>query len=401
MQGFMIALLECSITMSVIALLYMAITPLLAKTFTAKGRYYGWLVIILGLIIPFRLHPHVPAIRLDTLLPALKISDGGSARQAVSAAAASSAIPWQAVAGGLWLAGVVVFLAYHAIRHRRFLHMVTRWSTEIRDRQALHMLHEVQAKLGIRQQVALQACPGISSPMLLGFVRPTILLPSDNILSDELPLIFKHELVHLKRRDLWYKALVLVAAAFHWFNPVVYVMARDIALQCELSCDEEVVKNTDIAGRQQYVEAIIGMLKKQSVAPTIFSTNFYGSKQGLKNRVLSIMDARSKKWGTPIVALVIAATLSTGTVLTLSGPSSIPVQPPSLPKVESSPVEKLPVNDQSDSTAPVPHPEAKKDGSASELELLPNDASPRLIQGNPKVEIEVPAAEGPKLIKIE
>lgn len=216
--------------------------PLLAKTFTAKGRYYGWLVIILGLIIPFRLHPHVPAIRLDTLLPALKISDGGSARQAVSAAAASSAIPWQAVAGGLWLAGVVVFLAYHAIRHRRFLHMVTRWSTEIRDRQALHMLHEVQAKLGIRQQVALQACPGISSPMLLGFVRPTILLPSDNILSDELPLIFKHELVHLKRRDLWYKALVLVAAAFHWFNPVVYVMARDIALQCELSCDEEVVK---------------------------------------------------------------------------------------------------------------------------------------------------------------
>ncbi|WP_374019670.1 M56 family metallopeptidase [Paenibacillus thiaminolyticus] len=400
MQGFMIALLECSLSMSVIALLYMAITPLLAKTFTAKGRYYAWLVIILGFIIPFRLHPHVSAIRLDTLLPVLKMTDSGSARQAVSAAAASSALPWQAVAG-LWLAGVVVFLAYHTIRHRRFLQMVTRWSTEIRDRQALHMLHDVQAKLGIRHQVALQACPGISSPMLLGFVRPTILLPSNKIPSDELPLIFKHELVHLKRRDLWYKALVFVAAAFHWFNPIVYVMAREIALQCELSCDEEVVKNKDIAGRQQYVEAIIGMLKKQSVAQTVFSTNFYGSKQGLKNRVLSIMDARSKKWGTPIMALVMAATLSTGTLLTLSAPSPYPVQPAPLSKVEAGPVEKLPVKQPPESTSPVHHLEASKDGSASEHELLPNDASPRLIQGNQKVEMEGPAAEGPKLIKIE
>lgn len=401
MQGFMIAMLECSISMSVIALLYMAITPLLAKTFTAKGRYYAWLVIILGFIIPFRLHPQVSAIRLDTLLPALKMTDSGSAHQSVSAAAASSAIPWPAVAGGLWLAGVVVFLAYHAIRHRRFLQMVTRWSTEIRDRQALHMLHDVQAELGITRQVALQACPGISSPMLLGFVRPTILLPSDNISLDELPLIFKHELVHWKRRDLWYKALVFLAAALHWFNPFVYVMAREIALQCELSCDEEVVKNTDIVGRQQYVGAIIGMLKKQSIAKTVFSTNFYGSKQGLKNRVLSIMDARSKKWGTPIVALVIAATLSTGTVLTLSAPPSNPVQPAPLSKVEAGPREKLPVNDQPESTGPVHHLEASKDGSASEHELPPNDASPRLIQGNQKVEMEGPAAEGPKLIKIE
>lgn len=94
---------------------------------------------------------------------------------------------------------------------------------------------------------------------------------------------------------------MLVAAALHWFNPVVYVMARDIALQCELSCDEEVVKNTDIAGRQQYVEAIIGMLKKQSVAPTIFSTNFYGSKQGLKNRVLSIWIPEAKNGGCPLL----------------------------------------------------------------------------------------------------
>lgn len=103
----------------------------------------------------------------------------------------------------------------------------------------------------------------------------------------------------------------------------------------------------------------------------------------------------------PIVALVIAATLSTGTLLTLSAPSSYPVQPAPLSKVEAGPIEKLPVNHPPESTSPVHHLEASKDRSASEHELLPNNAAPRLIQGNQKVEMEVPAAEGPKLIKIE
>lgn len=51
-------------------------------------------------------------------------------------------------------------------------------------------------------------------------------------------------MIHLKRNDLWIKALVLVANALHWFNPLVYVLRKDIHMWSELSCDEEVVKDT-------------------------------------------------------------------------------------------------------------------------------------------------------------
>ena len=54
MQGFLITLAACSVTMSALALFYMAVTPLLAKRYSITGRYYAWLVIVLGLIIPFR-----------------------------------------------------------------------------------------------------------------------------------------------------------------------------------------------------------------------------------------------------------------------------------------------------------------------------------------------------------
>ena len=51
MQNFIITLLICSITMSALALLYMAATPLLAKRYSVSGRYYAWLIFVIGLII--------------------------------------------------------------------------------------------------------------------------------------------------------------------------------------------------------------------------------------------------------------------------------------------------------------------------------------------------------------
>jgi len=53
----LIALMECSVTMSVPVLVFFALTPWLSKRYDAKWLYYVWLVIVVGLIIPFRFHP--------------------------------------------------------------------------------------------------------------------------------------------------------------------------------------------------------------------------------------------------------------------------------------------------------------------------------------------------------
>lgn len=322
MQNFMIALVETSIAMSVIALVYMALTPFLSKKFTAKGRYYAWLVIIIGLILPFRLHPQVSVIDRNTFMPVLKNTSNYSIESYTTPML--SHISWDALVAGLWLAGVIVFITIHIIQHIRFLKMVKRWSTPINERQVLNKLSDVQAALQIKQQVDVRVCPNIPSPMLLGFIRPTILLPPDNIPTDELSFIFKHELVHFKRKDVWYKTLTFIATALHWFNPLVYMIARQIAIECEISCDEEVVKKTDLNCRQKYVETIIGVIRKQAKAQSKFSTNFYAGKQGMKHRVFSIMNIRNKKWGISIIATIVVATLSTGVVLNVSASTAEP-----------------------------------------------------------------------------
>jgi len=138
------------------------------------------------------------------------------------------------------------------------------------------------------------------------------LLPKTDLAKDELLFILKHELVHYKRKDLWYKCLVLIATTVHWFNPIFYLMAKAIEVLCEISCDAEVVRSTDASTRQHYSETIVGVVKYQSKMKTALSTNFYGGKKGMKKRIFSIMDMGKKKTGLTILCATLILTLGTG-----------------------------------------------------------------------------------------
>ena len=322
MPGFMITLLICSITMSALALLYMALTPFLAKRYSEKVRYYSWLFIVIGLIIPFRpqlsdsiIKVNVP---INAAVPNIQIGD-----RAPITVYAGNVIPstlhnisWWQITAAVWIAGIIIFLVYHAVKHYRFLKLAARWSENITDEQTLMLLQTLKCQIGLSQNIGLQTCDSIGSPMMIGFVNPCILLPSANFTLDELFFILKHELIHYKRKDLWYKSLVMIATAIHWFNPIVYFMARAIDVQCELSCDEEVVRNTDANIRQFYSETIIGVIRYQSKLKTALSTNFYGGKKGMKKRIFSIMDTRKKKAGVAVLCGVLMFTLGTGFAFT-------------------------------------------------------------------------------------
>ena len=227
MQNFLITLLICSVTMSALALLYMAITPFLAKRYSEKGQYYAWLIIMVGLIVPFRpqfdntlfsvevpasVPPPVvqmsgetpsqvfPPITLPTTLPPVD--------NAV-ASYATLDISWWQVAFVAWLAGLIMFIVYHGIKHYRFTKIVRRWSENITDNKILSLLEGLKSELGIKRQISIYHCTFVSSPMMVSLFKPRILLPMAKVAQDELYFILKHELVHYRRKDLLYKYLAV------------------------------------------------------------------------------------------------------------------------------------------------------------------------------------------------
>lgn len=313
MHSFMVGLIFKSIVMSFIGLLFIAVTPFLLKRYKSKWLYYSWLAILAGFILPFTFNISTKVVNLSesVQLPSKEPVPTNSSQITLVSSSIDTVTElsvWQMVMI-VWIIGIVVFLAVHLVKHYRFIYMVIRWGLTITEPKTLHLLEKVKRELNITKEIALKECSFIHSPMLVGFAKNTILLPNNAYREEELNVILKHELVHLKRKDLWYKALVLLVSSIHWFNPFFYLFAKELDNLCEHACDDEVVKNTDIQLRKTYSQTIL-YAEKSKRGEGVFSTNFLGSTQILKKRILSIMDMSKKKSGIVVMALLIL--LSTG-----------------------------------------------------------------------------------------
>ena len=214
---------------------------------------------------------------------------------------------------------------------------------------------------------------------MIGLLHPAVLLPQVDFSQNELPLILKHELVHYKRKDLWYKTLMMIALAIHWFNPVVHLMVKSVLSLCEISCDEKVLRKIDAKGRAQYGEAIIGIVRNGNAYQTVLSTNFYSGTKGMKKRIYAMMDMTKKRFSLALFMVVFVVTVCGTTAFSL-----LPAQAQGIVHdsdkgitLNSNPenVKELPAQP---STLDIEESSQEK---ASQIDnaLLPTESEPRLI----------------------
>ena len=92
----------------------------------------------------------------------------------------------------------------------------------------LDLLAREEVWAGVKRPVELYVNNMVSSPMLLGLFRPCIILPTADLSQDEFLCTVRHELIHYRRWDMPYKWLVQITICLHWFNPLVYLMGREL-----------------------------------------------------------------------------------------------------------------------------------------------------------------------------
>lgn len=326
-------MLNNSILMSAVILLLLLRSKLFFKKYSAKWQYYTWLIVIIGLLVPFRPTFDIIPVRIEPpvqiaaqyIIPVISkqpepddLLTNGTIKPteipSIPPLSGNDGVEpyWTMIVAAIWAVGFLVSLMYCILKHKRFVKAVRRWSYNFNNEETSALLNIVKAEFGVTKELEMKICKIISTPMLIGLIKPVILLPSNDFEYDELELIIRHELTHYKRKDLWYKALILFINAVHWFNPFVYVMAQAVSTDCEISCDEAVLKGKDLQLRMLYGETIISIIKNQSAVSTIFSTGFKGGKKVMEKRIFSIMDTANKKAGVIILCVVLTCTVLTG-----------------------------------------------------------------------------------------
>lgn len=149
----------------------------------------------------------------------------------------------------------------------------------------------LKAELSLLPQKAprLYRNPLAPTPMVIGIIRPVIYLPDRDYSEAQLKNILLHELCHLRRRDVLIKWIAALVVRVHWYNPLAWLMQRELDRACELACDEAVIKNLDNDGKQSYGDTLITMAAETNKRKMIASTTMCEEKKSLKERLGAIM----------------------------------------------------------------------------------------------------------------
>ena len=194
-----------------------------------------------------------------------------------------------------------------AMAEKLFCKKLLRWSTAVEEPRTKLLLSRCQQELGMQEQVCLMRCCLLDTPMLMGLWRPCILLPEVELEEQQLRYVLLHELSHRRRRDLWLKFLLLVAKAVHWFNPLVWWMARRASADIEVACDADVLRLHDTKEeRREYGALILYFIQLSRERAIPLTTNF-SEKGQIMRRFQEMMNTSKKRVGLLLFALICAA----------------------------------------------------------------------------------------------
>ena len=281
MAAVFLKLLNLSISASWLVLAVLALRLVLRRA-PKWVNVLLWGMVALRLMLPFSIESALSLIpSAETLSPevvrfnpAPTITSGvefidnavnPSLSESFAAAPLASVNPlyvWTYLAGWVWLIGLGVMLLYALVSY-------------------LRLRRRVSVSLCVQENIYL--CDAISSPFILGVVKPRIYLPSglDEVQRQN---VLSHERAHLARHDHWWKPLGFALLAAYWFNPVLWLAYTLLCRDIELACDERVIRTMDESAVKTYSTVLLACsIPRKAVITCPLAFGEVGVKERVKN----------------------------------------------------------------------------------------------------------------------
>lgn len=289
--------LVLSVAGSFLAGVLLALKKWTGKQFSPTWQYVLWVGVLLVMVVPVSVK--VPALVqplqekqvVQTVpLPAEQtVTEQPAPVDTVEAPAgeilpfteetALPPVPWWDVLAVLWVLGALGSLGYRLTGYFRFSRYIRRTGKPME-------------LAGVPKRLRVCKTSAAVSPMVMGIIRPTLILPETALTESRLPYVLCHELVHYRRGDIVWRWLAVLATSIHWFNPMVYVAAAQMQEACEISCDWCVVRSMEQAKRDDYMRVILELLAEAMAKKQILTTQMASEKKQLQRRFTMIRNQK-------------------------------------------------------------------------------------------------------------
>ncbi len=317
---------------AVLAVLVVGIQIVFRKVLSARWRYLLWILVVARLLFPslpqssMSLYQYVPtspvnAIHFDQVA-SLSVAAPPAATSKTPTFVSSISVPPgpvstpispKGVLFAIWLTGFLALAASLVERNLRFRRRVLLDALPA-DEAKCKLADSVARDMGVHRRLAVIETDLLETPAVVGLFAPKLLLPrkvAALLSSDELTLIFRHELAHLKRGDLWVNFLVCVLQVVHWFNPVLWWAFGRMRHDRELATDALALRST-LHAQQAYGETLVklaaGNMPRTSLNPAI---GILENHRRIRQRVEQIarLKPNAYAWSALGVALLVAIAL--------------------------------------------------------------------------------------------
>ena len=290
--------LVLSVAGSLLAGLLLALKKWTGKQFSPTGQYVLWVGVLLIMVVPVsvkmpalvqpilekqtvQMVPQTTAEPTVTEQPAPVDTTEAPVGEILpfTEETALPSIPWWDVLAVIWVLGALGSLGYRLTGYFRFGRYIRRTG-------------EPMELDGVPKRLRVCKTSAAVSPMVMGMIRPVLILPETALTETRLPYVLRHELVHYRRGDIVWRWLAVLATSVHWFNPVVYVAAAQMQEACEISCDWCVVRSMEQAKRDDYMRVILELLAEAMAKKQILTTQMASEKKQLQRRFTMIRNQK-------------------------------------------------------------------------------------------------------------
>jgi beta-lactamase regulating signal transducer with metallopeptidase domain len=224
----------------------------------------------------------------------------------------------------LWTLSATTALAISVLKYWQVVRQLKQSATISMPELELRV-DQLRKNLGLRRSVELKVIDGTLGPVVIGFCRPTIVLPAILVEGKSVAAIeplLAHELIHIRRGDLWWAVLQVISRSLFWFHPAVRWAESQLTQAAELCCDEETIRFLDCAPAT-YARCLLNVLEQKhrlQVVPALPGVRPLDITKDRLERVMKTgkkSSRRSPVWGWLVLLF--------GCVLTLPGAASVGV----------------------------------------------------------------------------
>lgn len=307
-----------------LTVLFLLVNKLCKRVLPVSWHYYIWIIVLIRLFMPTVItipvegkeipfvnqrqgvfednkakeNVSMPYYFADNLMQEVYVGQDGKQENRMSIVSQGQAAGRNLIdSNNVWVIwfGIALVLGFHkAISYLCYVRRI-KLHNVLPSEAEMDIFLKQRSNMGIVKNVRFFKNGDVTSPLAMGLLKPTIILPDQVYTATQFIYICRHELTHIKGYDIVFKWICELAKSIHWFNPLVYVATKKACEYCEISCDGKVLKNSGLEERQEYGMTLIDVIGKGIDPKTPMCVSMGSGRKNLKNRINYILNIEKKK----------------------------------------------------------------------------------------------------------